>query len=459
MPAERTNDGPVFERYGVLESLRAGPITDLYRAELVALKRPVFIKALARGILPSSPFAAALEREARLLTELDHPNILRALDFVRDDQAMWLVLEYVDGWTLEAVLEKGKKLTAAAASAVALQIAEALGHAHKRGVVHRDVRPVNVLLSRTGVVKIANFAAAADERLPTAPELLDGRAGFGTPAYMSPEQVLGEPEDPRSDIFSLGIVLFEMLTGRRPFDAPDERAVSHRIRHDQAVPVGKLASDVPASLDRIVRRCLEKMPADRFATAGELSRALASELDVEGHGPPASVVQAELVRLGLMAARDEPRRDSVRVAARKRPARVSDAVAFYLASLVLIVAGGVAIQYMGGRSAGARASKTGAHLDLLPARAGYLRVVADPWALVVVDGEQVDTTPFARPIPLSAGIHYVRLEHPHAKTERRTVSLSAGETVLLDVKMEVARPKAQKTDGVARPSFTDPKTP
>src|SRR5437762_13561306 len=109
---------------------------------------------------------------------------------------MWLVLEYVDGWTLEAVLEKGKKLTAAAASGVALQIAEALGHAHKRGVVHRDVRPVNVLLSRTGAVKVANFAAAADERLPTAPELLDGRAGFGTPAYMSPEQVLGEPEDP-----------------------------------------------------------------------------------------------------------------------------------------------------------------------------------------------------------------------------------------------------------------------
>src|SRR5262249_6930879 len=135
-----------------------------------------------------------------------------------------------------------------------------------------------------GAVKLANFAAAADERLPTAPELLDGRAGFGTPAYMSPEQVLGEPEDPRSDIFSLGIVLFEMLTGRRPFDAPDERAVSHRIRHDQAAPVGKLAPSVSGSLDRIVRRCLEKMPADRFSSAGELSRALTAEMEAEGHG-------------------------------------------------------------------------------------------------------------------------------------------------------------------------------
>src|SRR5262245_63742206 len=118
MPVEQKKDGPVFERYSVLESLRSGPITDLYRAELSALRRPVFIKALARGISPSSPFAAALEREARLLTELDHPSILRALDFVRNDDAMWLVLEYVDGFTLEAILEKGKKLSVHAASAI-----------------------------------------------------------------------------------------------------------------------------------------------------------------------------------------------------------------------------------------------------------------------------------------------------------------------------------------------------
>lgn len=458
MPVEPTNEVPVFERYGVLESLRHGPITDLYRAELVALKRPVFIKALARGISPASPFAAALEREARLLTELDHPNVIRALDFINDDRAMWLVLEYVDGWTLEAVLEKAKKLSPAAACAIAIQLAEGLGHAHAHGIVHRDVRPVNVFVSRTGVAKLANFAAAADERLPTAPELLDGRAGFGTPAYMSPEQVLGEPEDLRSDVFSLGIVLFEMLTGRRPFDAPDERAVSHRIRHDQPVSVSKLVSTVSGSLDRVVRRCLEKMPADRFGSAAELVRALTVELEGEGLAPGPPLVTAELARVGLVA-KDEGRRDSVRVAARKRLPKVTDAIGVYLASLCLVVAGGAAIQYVAGRSQTSRAPRTGAHLDLIPSRAGYLRVVADPWALVVVDGEQVDTTPFARPIPLSPGVHYVRLEHPHAKTERRTVTLSPGETVLLDVKMDVTRPKVQKVEGAVRPSLTDPKTP
>lgn len=459
MPVDRTSEGPVFERYTVLESLRSGPITDLYRAELALLKRPVFIKALAQGISPSSPFAAALEREARLLTELDHPHVIRALDFVKTSDAMWLVLEYVDGWTLEGILEKGKKLSPLAACAVAVQLGEALAHAHHNGIVHRDIRPVNVLVSRSGVVKLANFAAAADERLPTAPELLDGRAGFGTPAYMSPEQVLGEPEDPRSDIFSLGIVLFEMLSGRRPFDAPDERAVSHRIRHDQAVPVVKIAASVSGTVDRIVRRCLEKMPADRFASAGELSRVLAAELEAEGAGAPEAVVASELVRLGLVTSKEEPRRDSVRVVARRRPPSLADAVLVYVTALLLIGVGGAAIQYAGGKSPGARAPRTGAHLELLPEHAGFLRVVADPWALVVVDGEQVDTTPFARAIPLAPGIHYVRLEHPHAKTERRTVALSPGETVLLDVKMDVSRPKVQKPDALVRPSLSDPKTP
>jgi serine/threonine-protein kinase len=201
------------------------------------------------------------------------------------------------------------------------------------------------------------------------------------------------------------------------------------------------------------------MPSDRFASTGELERALMTELEGDGPSSAAAVTLAELVRLGLATVKDEPRRDSVRVAARKRLPAVSEAVAFYLVSLSLIAAGGVAIQVVGGRAPGVHAPRSGARLDLLPEHAGFLRVVADPWAIVVVDGEQVDTTPFAKPIPLPPGIHYVRLEHPHAKTERRTVTLSAGETVLLDVKMDVSRPKVQRAEGLARPNLTDPKTP
>lgn len=454
---ERDGEFPVFEGYRILERVRTGPVTDLYLAEHLALGRPVLIKALGHGMLPSSPFAAALEREARLLIALDDPGVIRLFDFAKTERTMWLVLEHVDGWTLEDVLRKKLQISARAAAAIALQMAAALSHAHQHGIVHRDIQPRNVFVSREGVVKLANFAAAADERLPTAPELLDGSAGFGTPSYMSPEQLLGEPEDPRSDLFSLGIVLYEMIAGRRPFEAPDDRAASHRIRHDPVTALGRVVPNVPATLDRVVRRCLEKMPSDRFATALELARALQSEADGDD---PRSAVKSELQRFGLVAAKVTSRRDGTRAAQRKRPPSVRSALVGYLVALALILIGGAVIQYGSATARGEGALTRRTRLELSPARAGYLRVVADPWANVFVDGELVDTTPFARSIALAAGVHYVRLEHPRAPVERRTVRLSAGETVLLDVKMDVARPRlpSQETSPSAR-TLTDPATP
>jgi serine/threonine-protein kinase len=329
--------------------------------------------------------------------------------------------------------------------------------------VHRDLQPRNVLVSRDGGVKLTSFAAAMDERLPTAPELLEGGAGFGTPAYMSPEQLLGEPEDPRSDLFALGIVLHEMLTGKRPFDASSERASSHRVRHDPVPPLARAVPEISPGLDRLVRRCLEKMPSDRAGSAEEVRRGLAAELAELGFQDPKPALLAELSRLGL--ARVEPAlaarpgaEGTKRVRARARPATVQTALLGHLVALALLVAGGVAIQLGAARAEGDRSQGGGVKLELVPARAGYLRVVAEPWAHVIVDGEPIDTTPFAQPIPLPAGVHYVRLEHPAAPTERRTVTLSQGETVLLDVKMDVRTPKVSSLPPKPQ-DLTDPTTP
>jgi eukaryotic-like serine/threonine-protein kinase len=434
---------PQFDGCQVVEKVRSGPVADVFLATQQPLGRSVLIKALIPNILPSSPFAAMLEREARLLAELDHPNILHLHDFVRQNDRMWLVLEHVDGWALDELLKKTGALAPAAAAQVALSLARALDHAHNLGIVHRDVQPKNVLVSRRGQVKLTGFSVAVDERLPTAPELLDGGTSFHGPMYMSPEQVLGEPPDPRSDLFSLGIVLYEMLSGAQPFAAPDDRSATQRIRHDPAPPLSRAAPQVPPVLERVVQRCLEKMPSDRFQSAAELAHALESTGSELGPGAVQGALRSALERAGLSP---EVRKSLGEIAppvasVRRRPS-LFPALRGLLLCFALLVAGGGVIQYFAWRAEGVPAARGGiGKLELVPRRQGFLRVVADPWAHVFVDGQRVDTTPFARPIPLEAGIHYVKLEHPQAPTERRTVRIAPNETVLLDVKMKLYAPK------------------
>jgi serine/threonine-protein kinase len=400
----------------------------------------VLIKALSSSILPSSPFAATLEREARLLATLDHPNILHLYDFVRTSDRMWLVLEHVDGWTLDELLASGGKFSIAASVAIGLDLARALEHAHARGVVHRDVQPKNLLVSRQGTLKLINFTIAVDERLPTAPELVDGGTAISAPAYMSPEQILGEPPDPRSDLFSFGTVLYELLSGRRPFDGPDERATTQRIRHDAPPPVARGIPGFPSSLERLLNRCLEKLPSDRFQTTTELMNGMKAILKDVGARSTQDALIEDLVRRGLS--------DGTHSAVEELPMSMAMPARFplrrALAGLVtcslLIVGGGVAVQNIGRRPDEKNARAAGQKLELLPERSGFLRVVAEPWAHVIVDGQSVETTPFARPIPLRVGEHYVRLEHPNAPPERRTIQLVAGETVFLDIKMAVQAP-------------------
>jgi serine/threonine-protein kinase len=430
---------PVFGECQVIEKLRSEPVADLFHAVQQPLGRPVLLKALSSSILPSSPFAASLEREARVLAELHHPNILHVLDFVRREDRMWLVLEYVDGWPLDELAKIVKELPPLTAAAIVLEVARALEHAHRHGVVHRDVQPKNIMISRRGHVKLMNFSVAVDGRLPTAPELLDGASSFGGPLYLSPEQILGEAADPRSDMFSLGVVLYELLAGVRPFDAPDERTAAQRIRHDAAPPLARAVSGVPPSLERLVQRCLEKMPSDRFASTEDVVLALERFSNESGVTSSHRQILRTLVQSGLTE--DAPRSivDTSRVRAEPAEApAVSWAVLGFVACLGLVVVVGAAIHWVASREEGAAPGRRGpTELALVPKRPAYLRVVADPWAHVVVDGQRVDTTPFARAIPLTAGTHYVRLEHPNAATERRTLTLAAGETVVLDVKMRV----------------------
>jgi eukaryotic-like serine/threonine-protein kinase len=222
---------PTFDGFRIVSELGSGTMSTVYKAMQEPLGRVVALKVLKGTISPSSPFAAQLEREAQILSDLAQSNITVLHGFVKTEAEMYLILEHVEGFSLADVLAKAPTLSADVAASIGAEVARGLAHAHERGIVHRDIKPANVLLSLRGDVKIADFGIAqrvktpegeaARARLPSADEpitKLGDAAAFGTPAYMSPEQILGEVVDARSDIFSLGVVLYQMLSGTRPFE-------------------------------------------------------------------------------------------------------------------------------------------------------------------------------------------------------------------------------------------------
>ena len=427
----------VFGNCRVVEHVASGPLTDVYHAIQEPLGRHVAIKALRSTIAPSSPFAAHLAREAELLAKLQHDNILELYDFVRTDSAMWLVLAYVDGVSLSELLAKAERVPSAAALAIGWEIARALAHAHERGIIHRDIKPSNVLVSRRGEIKLVDFGIAHDDRVPSSPEPLEGGATFGTPAYMSPEQILGAPLDARTDIFSLGVVLYQLVSGVRPFDGPDTKTTAQRIRHSEPPSLMTPAPGASRVLERVVMRCIEKVPGDRFSSARELAGALEALLRQETGAPTEEIISAELVRAKLIEPIVVSRRSS-QITMALDPGRASlwPSVRGFFALLLLALAGGIFIRRQVHAAENDTSGKRGT-LELVPIAPGFLRVVAHPWAEVIIDGQRIDVTPFARSLPLPAGTHYVTLKHPKAVDERRVIRVATGETILLDVTMGV----------------------
>ena len=431
-------DLPTIDGYRLLEELGSGSLSTVYKAVEEPLGRTVALKVLKNTIAPDSPFAGQLEREARVLATLSHPNVGLLYGFSKGASSMHMVLEFVDGFSLATIAKKKPILAPEAVAVIGAAVARGLGHAHERGVVHRDVKPANILVSRRGDVKVFDFgiaqrASRADE-VPLSPLRLENIAAFGTPAYMAPEQILGEGVDARSDLFSLGVVLYQLLCGARPFergDEGDQRPAAHRIRRDPPIPLHRRAPDVPVALERIVMRAIQKLPADRFPTAEAMAEPL-EELATARSGlrGPSILVRA-LEGAGLV---NPSEIEDSKAPARRKKVSARPAIA----GLALLGAagaiGGGLLQTTAHRDGDAAGSRP---LDLLPPSAGYLRVLATPWAEVWVDGQRVDVTPFARPIPLPEGTHYVTLVHPSAPVEKRTVAIVRSETRTIDAVMTV----------------------
>jgi TolB-like protein/Tfp pilus assembly protein PilF len=287
--------GRSLGHYRVTASIGAGGMGEVYRATDTKLGRDVAIKMLPAAVAQDPERLARFEREARSLAALNHPNIVTIFAVEEADGSRFLAMELVEGETLDTLLAPGG-LPLARFFEIAVPLADALSAAHERGIVHRDLKPGNVMVTREGRVKVLDFGLAKLEAADTQPDVTstptesrspltsEGQV-FGTVAYMSPEQARGGKVDARSDVFSLGVVLYQMVAGERPFQGASAIDMMSSILRDTPPSVADLRVDVPPHLARVVRRCLEKNARDRYQTSRDVYNEL-RELQSEPASSP-----------------------------------------------------------------------------------------------------------------------------------------------------------------------------
>jgi serine/threonine-protein kinase len=259
--------GRTISHYKILEKIGAGGMGEVYKAEDIRLGRTVALKFLPTELSRDSQANRRFMREARAASSLDHPNIcgIHEVD-TGPNGRFFICMNYCEGESLKDVIDRGPMSNREAVK-VAVKVADGLAAAHRAGVVHRDIKPANIIVTGEGGVKIIDFGLA---KLSGASRVTRSGITVGTIAYKSPEQTRSEDVDGRTDIWSLGLVLFEMLTGQHAFAADFEQATMYSIMNEKPRRVSDLRSNVPKQLERIVNRCLEKNPADRYQTAREL---------------------------------------------------------------------------------------------------------------------------------------------------------------------------------------------
>jgi serine/threonine protein kinase len=273
-------DPKVIGRYEIVEELGRGAMGSVFKARDPAVGRIVALKTIHTTALEgaqSEEYRTRFYREARASGVLAHPGIVPVFDVGDDAGVPFLVMEFVEGRNLADVIKKGERYTLDRASEIVQQIAEALGYAHRQGVIHRDIKPANILMTSKAVYgserpRITDFGIAklASSDITTTGQLL------GTPSFMPPEQFTGSPIDGRADLFSLGVILYSLATGEQPFPGETMTAVSYKVVYTEPIPPAKLNPAIPARFEALILKALAKSPSDRFQTGEEMAQELAA---------------------------------------------------------------------------------------------------------------------------------------------------------------------------------------
>jgi serine/threonine protein kinase len=272
--------GHTISHYRITGKLGSGGMGIVYEAEDVRLPRKVALKFLPDEYADDPDAERRFQREADTIAQLNHPNICTIYEIDRAEGRAFIAMECVEGLNLKTYMSRNQLSTGAIVE-IAMQIAAALGSAHAKGIVHRDIKPGNIVVSSEGQVKVLDFGLARRFMTPDTHELgpdgstIPGRP-MGTANYMAPERILQLPLDPRSDLFSLGVVIFEMATGRLPFAGASPSETVANILDKDPITLTSLSPQHPKSLEQVVQRLLAKKASDRYPTAGELTGALMS---------------------------------------------------------------------------------------------------------------------------------------------------------------------------------------
>lgn len=283
--------GSLLSHYRVKALIARGGMGEVYEAVDLRLERAVAIKLLSPRLAADPSSRQRFLREARAASHFSHSNICTIFEVVEEAGVLFIVMQYLKGRTIKATLEERRPLPLEKALHYAIDVTAALEEAHRNGIVHRDIKPSNIIVNEHdqavvldfGLAKRVQYTGPLAEENPTLSQLTAEAAILGTTAYMSPEQVRGETVDARSDIFSLGILLFEMVTGQRPFGGKNEVEVMHAILHDDPPPLSTLRDDADADLSKIIQKALQKKSGERFSSALEMRDGLLEFCEKKGY--------------------------------------------------------------------------------------------------------------------------------------------------------------------------------
>jgi serine/threonine-protein kinase len=411
--------------YEIRRELAQGGMGIVYLATQPALERDVVIKSLRRGLADDPILEKRFQREAQAAAAIHHQNTVAVYDCFAWRGEHFIVQEYVAGEDLAAILRIVRRIEPRIAGMIALEIARGLEEVHARTVVHRDLKPGNILIGRAGEVKIADFGIALEQQKSALTQV--GHA-VGTPGYMSPEQHRGERADPRSDVFSFGVLLYEMLTGTLPFQQSDEAdegepSLIQQIEAGQYVPARRLTPGIPRSQSALIRRCLYARPKRRIQSATGIRRAIERSI---GRLTPAecrSEIAAWLWERGVFVAEGNET-EVVRTPESRRALRHPVRTAAFAAASAAVLAG-VGLVQVGGFPLP----------DAMPVAAEPLarvRFQIDPATEVRIDGGPALRVPAGDAVDLAPGSHHVSFRHPELGTSEHRIVVVRGEERTLE---------------------------